>query len=157
MHNGLCGKAGVSSCWLSSLQHQPRPEEHVGSLVNPEYADSLRGTASEITQFGAGTACSPGLAQHETAGLWPRREGFTDTITMQTPNNPAIVPQGPIELSTRNKNIRVAVMIYPKRHEVYNPTLPFWQISPVIIQYKILQPHQATQFDQDRPGILVLP
>lgn len=55
-------------------------------------------------------AGSSGLAQRKTVGLSPG-EGFTDTTTMQTPNNPATMPRGPSELSTRNKNIRAALMI----------------------------------------------
>lgn len=51
---------------------------------------------------------SPGLAQWETARLWPRR-GSTDTTAMQTLSNSHHVT----------------------RHWVYNPTLQFWQISGI--------------------------
>lgn len=65
----------------------------------------------------------------------------------------AILPQGPIELEQEDQS---CCDLTKKRHWVYNLTLQFWQISPLIIQYKILQPDQATQFDQDRCGIQVL-
>lgn len=117
----------TSAPWL--IPNTPTEAPRVGSL------QPGRGHSTEMQ------GCGPG-------------EGFTDAIAIHTPNNPAAVPQGPTVLSAGNKNIRAALMIFPQRQGVYNPTLPFWQISAEVTQYKITWPEQETYFDQDRPGIL---
>jgi len=138
LHTTKPNQRNVSAPWL--IQNM---------LAVPEapQAGSLHSGQGQPAVLGSHNAKLPGCGTGE---------GFTDPTTMQTPNNLAVVPWGPIVLSSRHKNIRAAVTIFPKRHRVYNPTLPFWHISPVIIQYKIMWSDQATPFDQDRPGILML-
>lgn len=75
-------------------------------------------TISEALQVGSlnfGLAQPTVLGWHNVKlqGCGPG-EGFTGTITMQTPNNPDISPRGPIEF--RNENIRAAIRIFQRRY-----------------------------------------